>query len=132
VNGYNQQTIEEMMNQFEKHVHKPNIQKASIKNAERGLRSVYIKLYIKHNPQLKENKLEPNFQNEVRGLSYQVETPTSSLILSPEDLTLTAGFKKMLRKFPFLDLHMNVFNAPAFSDGDPSWIEIRCYWEKYL
>jgi hypothetical protein len=132
VNGYNQQIISEIMKQFEEHVHKPHVQEAAIKNAERGLRSVYIKLYITYNPQLDDHKLEPNFQHEVRGLSYQIDTPTSSLILSPEDLTSTEGFKKMLRKFPFLDLHMSVYNAPAFAQGDTSWIEIRCYWEKYL
>lgn len=132
VNGYNQKIIEEIMEQFEKHVHKSNVQKASIKNAERGLRSVYIKLTIQYNPQLDEIRLYPDSQNEVRGLSYRMEIPLSLLILSPEDLTTTDGFKNMLRKFPFLDLHMNVFNAPDFTDGGLSWIEIRCYWEKYL
>ncbi len=130
--GYNQQINSEIMTLFEQQVHKSDVQKAAVSNAERGLRNVYIKLNIKYNSEIESMYLEPNYENGVRGLEYNMEISVSSLILSPADLTLTLGFKNMLRKFPFLELHLNVFNAPDFVNGEISWIEVRCFWEKYL
>lgn len=130
--GYNQQVNSEIMTLFEQQVLKSNVQKAAVSNAERGLRNVYIRLNIKYNSELKSMYLEPHYENGVRGLEYEMEISVPSLILSPEDLTLTPGFKNMLRKFPFLELHLNVYNTPGFVDGEVSWIEVRCFWEKYI